>query len=113
MCRERDVLLRGLVRPASATESILSAPPGDPRALRQSNVSTSDTGDSIVGRRVFQQRNVSVLATSLFGLVLGEELWQAYLPAYLTALGASGVAVGLSDRRRICSIACINFQGDG
>jgi predicted MFS family arabinose efflux permease len=31
----------------------------------------------------------------LFGLALGEELWQAYLPAYLTALGASGVIVGL------------------
>src|SRR5688572_723149 len=38
---------------------------------------------------------VSVLAASLFGLSLGEELWQAYLPAYLTALGASGVVVGL------------------
>jgi MFS family permease len=36
-----------------------------------------------------------VLAASLFGLALGEELWQAYIPAYLTALGAGGVAVGL------------------
>jgi MFS family permease len=36
-----------------------------------------------------------VLAASLFGLALGEELWQAYLPAYLTALGASGIIVGL------------------
>jgi MFS family permease len=41
------------------------------------------------------RRNVSVLAASIFGLSLGEELWQAYLPAYLTALGAGGVAVGL------------------
>jgi MFS family permease len=40
-------------------------------------------------------RNVAVLAASLFGLALGEELWQAYLPAYLTALGASGLVVGL------------------
>ncbi len=40
-------------------------------------------------------RNVVVLAASLFGLALGEELWQAYVPAYLTALGASGLAVGL------------------
>jgi MFS family permease len=40
-------------------------------------------------------RNVTVLAASLFGLALGEELWQAYMPAYLTALGASGVVVGL------------------
>ncbi|HET7695084.1 MAG TPA: MFS transporter [Vicinamibacterales bacterium] len=40
-------------------------------------------------------RNVTVLAASLFALSLGEELWQAYMPAYLTALGASGVAVGL------------------
>jgi MFS family permease len=34
------------------------------------------------------------LAASLFGLALGEELWQAYMPAYLTALGASGLVVG-------------------
>ena len=40
-------------------------------------------------------RNVAVLAASLFGLALGEELWQAYIPAYLTALGASGLIVGL------------------
>src|SRR4030095_400922 len=39
-------------------------------------------------------RNVAVLAASLFGLALGEELWQAYVPAYLTALGAGGLAVG-------------------
>ena len=44
---------------------------------------------------VFQRRNVTVLAVSLFGLALGEELWHAYVPAYLTALGATGVAVGL------------------
>jgi predicted MFS family arabinose efflux permease len=40
-------------------------------------------------------RNVSVLAISVFGLALGEELWQVYVPAFLTALGAGGVAVGL------------------
>ena len=40
-------------------------------------------------------RNVTVLAASLFALALGEELWQAYIPAYLTALGASGLVVGL------------------
>src|SRR5262245_25259006 len=40
-------------------------------------------------------RNVAVLALSIFGLGLGEELWQSYLPKYLTALGASGVGVGL------------------
>jgi hypothetical protein len=28
------------------------------------------------------------------GSALGEELWQSYVPAYLTALGASGLAVG-------------------
>jgi len=39
-------------------------------------------------------RNVAVLAASLFGLALGEELWQAYVPVYLTALGAGGVIVG-------------------
>jgi MFS family permease len=36
-----------------------------------------------------------VLAASLFGLALGEELWQAYVPVYLTALGADGMIVGL------------------
>ena len=41
------------------------------------------------------QRNVGILAISLFGLALGEELWQAYLPAYLASLGAGAVAVGL------------------
>lgn len=40
-------------------------------------------------------RNVTVLAASLFALALGEELWQAYIPAYLTALGASGLIVGV------------------
>ncbi len=40
-------------------------------------------------------RNVSVLGASIFGLALGEELWQAYVPVYLTALGAGGVIVGL------------------
>lgn len=39
-------------------------------------------------------RNVAVLAAAIFGLALGEELWQSYMPAYLTALGASGLAVG-------------------
>ncbi len=40
-------------------------------------------------------RNVAVLALSIFGLGLGEELWQSYLPKYLSALGASGAMVGL------------------
>jgi MFS family permease len=40
-------------------------------------------------------RNVAVLAASLFALAAGEELWLAYMPAYLTALGASGLIVGL------------------
>ena len=40
-------------------------------------------------------RNAAVLALSIFGLGLGEELWQSYLPKYLTALGASGAMVGL------------------
>jgi MFS family permease len=40
-------------------------------------------------------RNVAVLALSIFGLGLGEELWQSYLPKYLTALGAGGFTVGL------------------
>jgi len=40
-------------------------------------------------------RNVAVLALSIFALGLGEELWQQFLPQYLTALGASGLIVGL------------------
>jgi MFS family permease len=38
--------------------------------------------------------NLAILAASIFGLALGEELWLAYIPAYLTALGASGLMVG-------------------
>src|SRR5207302_10900283 len=45
------------------------------------------------GRRA--RRNVGVLAASLFGMALGEELWQAYVPAYLAALGATGLVVRL------------------
>lgn len=40
-------------------------------------------------------RNVAVLAASIGGLSLGEELWQAYVPAHLAALGATGVVIGL------------------
>ena len=40
-------------------------------------------------------RNVAVLGLSIFGLGLGEELWQSYLPTYLASLGAGGVAIGL------------------
>ena len=39
-------------------------------------------------------RDVSVLAATIGGLSLGEELWQAYVPAYLAALGAAGLGVG-------------------
>jgi MFS family permease len=39
-------------------------------------------------------RNVAVLAASIFGLGLGEEMWQSFLPKYLTALGAGSIAVG-------------------
>lgn len=44
---------------------------------------------------VDRHRNVAVLAVSIFGLGLGEELWQAFLPVWLTSLGASGRVVGL------------------
>lgn len=40
-------------------------------------------------------RNVAVLGLSIFGLGLGEELWQSYLPKYLSSLGASALAIGL------------------
>jgi MFS family permease len=39
-------------------------------------------------------RNIGVLAATVFALGLGEELWQAYMPKYLVALGASSLAVG-------------------
>lgn len=58
-----------------------------------------------------RHRNVSVLAASLFGLALGEELWLAYLPAYLTALGASGVAVGLYGSARDLLDSLYQFPG--
>ncbi len=40
-------------------------------------------------------RNIGVLAVSIFGLGLGEEMWQSYLPKYLMALGAGSVVVGV------------------
>ncbi len=40
-------------------------------------------------------RSVAVLALSIFGVGLAEELWQAFLPKYLEVLGASGVVIGL------------------
>ncbi len=45
--------------------------------------------------RLGLNRNVAVLAASVFGIGLAEELWQAFLPKYLVALGAGGAAVGL------------------
>ena len=56
-------------------------------------------------------RNVAVLAASLFGLALGEELWQAYLPAYLTALGASGLVVGLFGSTRDLLDSAYQYPG--
>jgi MFS family permease len=41
------------------------------------------------------ERNVSVLAASVFGIGLAEELWQVFVPKYLAALGAGGAAIGL------------------
>ena len=40
-------------------------------------------------------RNVGILAASTLVLALGEELWLAFLPKYLVALGASAFVVGL------------------
>jgi MFS family permease len=48
-----------------------------------------------IGSFLGYHRNVAVLAASLFGMALGEELWQSYVPLYLQALGAGGVAIGL------------------
>lgn len=39
-------------------------------------------------------RSIGVLALSTLGLALGEELWLAFFPTYLVALGASGLFVG-------------------
>ena len=41
------------------------------------------------------ERNVAVLAVSIFGVGLAEELWQVFLPKYLAALGAGGAIIGL------------------
>jgi MFS family permease len=40
------------------------------------------------------ERNVAVLAGSVFGIALGEELWLVFLPKYLATLGASGPIIG-------------------
>jgi DHA1 family inner membrane transport protein len=41
------------------------------------------------------KRNVAVLAASVFGIAMAEELWLVFLPKYLAELGASGAAIGL------------------
>ena len=41
------------------------------------------------------KRNVAVLAASVFGIGLAEELWLVFLPKYLADLGAGGGAIGL------------------
>src|SRR4249920_3819940 len=41
------------------------------------------------------KRNVAVLAASVFGIGLAEELWLVFVPKYLAALGASGGVIGL------------------
>jgi MFS family permease len=41
------------------------------------------------------ERNVAILAASVFGIGLAEELWLVFLPKYLADLGASGGAIGL------------------
>jgi MFS family permease len=41
------------------------------------------------------ERNVAVLAASVFGIGLAEELWQVFIPKYLAALGAGGAVIGL------------------
>jgi len=42
-----------------------------------------------------RRSTVSVLAASIGLIALGEELWLAYVPAYLGALGASGFTIGV------------------
>jgi MFS family permease len=46
--------------------------------------------------RVLRRReDLGVLTGTVFALGIGEELWQAYLPAYVVALGGSAAIVGL------------------
>ena len=40
-------------------------------------------------------RNVIVLGASIFCLGLGEEMWLAYMPKYLSSLGADVILIGL------------------
>ena len=56
-------------------------------------------------------RNAAVLAGSLFALSLGEELWQAYVPAYLAALGAGGLVVGIFAASRDLLDALYQYPG--
>ena len=42
-----------------------------------------------------RSRNVAVLAGSLFGISLAEELWLVFIPKYLESLGAGGAAIGV------------------
>ena len=57
------------------------------------------------------ERNVLVLAFSVFGISLAEELWQAFLPKYLAALGAGGAAIGLFASTRDLLDGLYQFPG--
>ena len=41
------------------------------------------------------EHNVAILAASLLGIALAEELWLVFVPKYLAVLGAGGAAIGL------------------
>ena len=56
-------------------------------------------------------RNLTVLAASVFGMALAEELWLAYLPAYLSALGASGLVVGVFGSARDLLDSAYQYPG--
>lgn len=57
------------------------------------------------------KRNVAVLAASVFGIGLGEELWQVFLPKYLASLGAGGGTIGLFASTRDLLDALYQYPG--
>ena len=62
-------------------------------------------------RRVGLERRVAALASALFVYGFGEELWSRYVPAYLRAMGASALLIGVFGTARDLLDAAYSYPG--
>jgi MFS family permease len=62
-------------------------------------------------RRLGLERRVAALASALLVYGFGEELWSRYLPAYLRAMGASALLIGVFGTARDLLDATYSYPG--